>query len=133
MGVWCPLTCGTVRSVVPDWRRICDLACPGFGLPHGELVRDNLVREIELAAFILDREQGPSMPRCDVPAFDELANGRRQIEHPKQIRDGRAVLADGLSHLQLCQPELVDQTLVALGFLEGDQISALKILDERER
>ena len=103
-------------------RWIGDLAGARFDVAHGKLPSDDLLRELELAALILDGEQGAGMSRRDVPAFDKLAEaaGRPSTQ---RIRDARSILSDGLGNLGLSQAEFVDQALVALRLFEGVQVA----------
>src|SRR6478672_1804848 len=62
----------------------------------------------------------------------QISNRRRQLQHPKHIRDRRPILTYGFGDLLLCEAEFVGEPMVALPFFDWVEISALKIFDESQ-
>ncbi len=72
------------------------------------------------------------MPLGKIAGLDQLADRRRQVEEPQQIRHGRPVLADGPGDLGLLHSELLRQGLVPLGLFQWVQGLPLEVLDQRQ-
>jgi hypothetical protein len=97
------------------------------------LPSDDFMGQLGLLSYVLHCEQRAGMTGRDMSRCDHLANTGRKQQHAKQICDRRPIFPHRLGDLLLCQLELLDQALITLCLLEGIQIRALQILDERER
>ena len=59
-------------------------------------------------------------------------HGVGQGQKPQRVGDMAAALADGPRHVLLVVAEFLDQALIGLGLLQGLQVLALDILDQRQ-
>ena len=82
-----------------------------------------LVRQSENDLGVADRKP---------PVADELLNRRWQFQQPQCVRHHGAALADLAGDFLLGQLELPGELRVTVGFLEGVEIFALEIFDERQ-
>jgi hypothetical protein len=63
--------------------------------------------------------------------FDEVANGWLEFEKADRVGDCRAVLARALCYFLLSQSEFLDQAVEGVALLDGVQIFALEVFNER--
>ena len=73
------------------------------------------------------------MARRKRSVLERGAHRGRELEQPERVRDGRAVLADALGDVLLREREVVLEVAVRLRLLEGGEVAALHVLDEREQ
>ena len=66
-----------------------------------------------------------------LPVGHEPLHLGRELEQPQQIGHGRPALADPVGHLLLGQFEVLDQLLVGGRLLEGVEVVAVEVLDQR--
>ena len=102
-----------------------------LGFPHRQIAGDHVSRHAELFCLRRQREQRPGMAHRERAGRDVPAHFLGKLEQPQEIRDRRAILSDGLSDLFLCQQKLVGQTPVGERFIDGVQVFALDVFDER--
>src|SRR4029078_10234174 len=63
--------------------------------------------------------------------LNHLLHARWKLEQPERVRDRRALTSDLLRDLGLCQAEVLDQGEIGARLLDGVEILALDVLDER--
>ena len=126
--VWTSVAAGALA------RRGCVAAHPldhRFGLAHRQIARDHLARDLALAAFVRDGEQRARMAHRQAPARDFGAHFLRQLQQPHVVGDRRSILADRGGDFFLRHVEFAAQLLVRGGLIDGIQVFALDVLDER--
>jgi len=69
---------------------------------------------------------------CPAVSLPSSTAGGRKPEEADRVRDRRPILPDSLRDLLLRQPELILQLRERRRLLEGRQVAALNVLDERE-
>ena len=81
----------------------------------------------------LDAEQRAGVAHVELAALEHLAHQARQLEEPQQIRDRRARPADGVGCIGVREPEFLDEPVQRARLLDGVQVLALNVLDQRHR
>ena len=90
-----------------------------------------MVHRLEQGGDVVDGEQGARMAHRELSGSNAGAHLLGQTQQAKVIGDRRAVLADRDGNLLLRQSRLVAEPLVGLRFLDGIEVLALDVLDQR--
>ena len=72
------------------------------------------------------------MSHVELAVAQQLLDGRRELEQPQRVGDGGARASQRLGGFGVRHAELVDQAFQAGRFLEGIQVLALDVLDQRD-
>ena len=72
------------------------------------------------------------MTHVEPAALEHLADRARQLEQPQQIRDRHSRAADGVGGVGMREPEFLDEPVQRARLLDGVQVLALDVLDERD-
>jgi len=72
------------------------------------------------------------MPEGELPFLDERLDFVRETKEPQGISDRSSIAADAAGDLLLGQSQPFDEPLIGLGFLDGIEVFALDVLNERE-
>jgi hypothetical protein len=73
------------------------------------------------------------MAHCDMAVFEEGLDVFGKREQAQQVRNRRSILADRFGYLLMGECEFLLEAVIASRFLDCIQVSALEILDKRER
>jgi len=103
-----------------------------FGLSDIQAVPEDAVagQALLLGSGQGEEDLGVAYGEAALPEMPENFLGKAQ--EPEGVGDGDAAFADAGGDIFLAEVELVDQLLVALGFLDGVEVLPLEILDQRE-
>src|SRR5690606_41012789 len=103
-----------------------------FGLTDAEAAPDDLLGEVVHLRSVRHSEQSAGVPLGEL-TLDELgAHEIGQAQEAQRVGDGGAILADLLGERVLAVAVLLHQSIEGLRELDGVQILALDVLDERE-
>ena len=104
-----------------------------FRFAHREVLRHDIPRDAQLRGFVRETEDGAGVPHRERSGSQVLADFVGQPQQPDVVGNRRSIFADGIRDLFLGQAELVGETAVGLRLLDGIEIFALDVLDERRR
>ena len=85
---------------------------------------------IGFRAFAAEQSAGVTFRKF--AALDRLLNRIRQFQKAQMVGDRNAAFADALAHLLLCPPKLAHQARIGAGGLQGPDVLANQVLDQRE-
>ena len=103
-----------------------------FELPDGQLAARGLLRQVVAQLSIFDRQQRAAMARRDFAFFDPFEQRLFERKQADGIGDGGAVLPRSGSHFVLREVKFFHQAVECARLLDGIQILALNVFDERE-
>ena len=83
--------------------------------------------------FLLDRQQSARVTLGELALLDQRLHFVGQLQQTQQVGYRRTVSAHQAGDLGLGQLELLAQALITGGLVDGGQIVALQVLDERQR
>jgi len=112
-------------------RRTRDFATELLGLPHRELVAQRAVAQVVPALGIRHLQQSLSVAHGQSTPLHVLLNLARELEQSEVVGHARAILGDLAPDLLLGRAGLGEGS-VGVGELDGVEILALDILDDRE-
>ena len=98
-------------------------------LAHVEPVIDDLRRQ---HLRVVATDQRARMAGCQLALLHQSLHGDRQLQQPQRVGDMAAALADDLGELLLAVVEALDQLAIAGRLLDGVEIRALHVLDDRK-
>ena len=90
--------------------------------PHGQLLE-------QLA--ITQPGKGPGVAGGEQTVHDHLLDAIWEVEQPEAVGDSRSTPAHPDSHLMLGEAELIHQPMEGGGLLQGVQVIAMEVLDDR--
>ena len=83
--------------------------------------------------MLLYRQQRPGVTLGELAFLNQRLHLIRQLQQAKEVGDGRPVPSHQTGDLCLGKLELLAQTLVSGGLIDGRQVVALQVFDEGER
>ena len=101
-------------------------------LAHRQVLFDDLVEEAELEVRVGDADQGAGMSVGDEFLPDGDLHLGRELQKADVVGDGGPVLPDPFAQLLLGEVTLLQQPVVADGDLDGVEVLAVDVLDERQ-
>ena len=122
---------GTSRSDLGCWLGLAKPANELLGLADRQLLADD---GVEHAGLVFGRQSAkrPAVALGQTSVGDRGLDVRRQVQEAKRVRHGRTGAPDAVGDVVLAQPEAVHQLAIGVGRLEGIEVGALEVLDERE-
>src|SRR6516162_3478449 len=105
----------------------------GLGLAHRQTLARDQQRDLGLLASLAEAEQRAGVTHLEGALLEELAHLGRELQQAQEVRDTRARAADRLCDLLMRQAEFAHQALERARLLEGIEVLALNVLDERDR
>ena len=104
----------------------------GFGFPHRESFRGDPVGEFELVRR-RQSEKGAGVTHLQSAIDEHLPNSSGKLQQAQDVRNRASRTPDGIGCGLVRHPEVIDEPLDAGGFLDGVEVFALDVLDERHR
>jgi len=101
-----------------------------FRLPHRKAAQDDALCHALLPAPF-ERQQGARVAHLELAVEDHRLHRLLQIAQPEQVGGGGPRAADRLGGFLMGELELLDQPLHPIRLLEGVEILALDVLDQR--
>jgi hypothetical protein len=80
----------------------------------------------------IEAHEGFGMAKAELVGYNELQDLLRKFEETEEVGDRGAVFAGALRHLFLGESEFAGEALVGVGLLDGIEILALEVLDDRD-
>ena len=102
-------------------------------LPDRESLRDGFAGEVRDDAWIIETEQRAGVTDGEVPLVQHGEHHVGKLQEPERVRDRGPVAAHRFGDILLGQEEFGDQPLVAPRFVDGREVVALEVLDQRKR
>src|SRR5712691_8130657 len=103
-----------------------------LGGPHGPVVGQDLVAELELVRSRVEREEGARVAHRQSSRAEIGLDRLGQAKEAERIRDRGPVTTDSLRQLILSPAELVEEVPVGLGLLHRVQVLSEEIFDQGE-
>ena len=82
--------------------------------------------------MVAEAGQRPSMPGAERAIRDRLLDTRRRLKDTQRVGDRWARTSDALRHTLLRQSEGVHEVLEGARLLDGVEVGALDVLDQRD-
>ena len=104
---------------------------PLLDLSHRQSFFYRLIIQFQLQLGIIERQQGTGVAHVQGVVMQTQLYLGGQLQQPQEIGNGSALLADALAEPFLCELVLVDEFAEGECNLNGVQVLALDILDQR--
>ncbi len=103
-----------------------------LNLPNGQAAAGSALRQGDADCRIVNREQRAAVTGCDVPVLEEVLKRFLQLEQTQGVGHCCAVFAGAIGHVLLRQLEFTHKTLKGARLLNGVEVFALDVLNERD-
>ena len=124
------LVLGSGKSRTADFG-LCVARGESFHLANGHTPASDSARQREARLGIRNGEKGAGMAGGEAALFEQFLDWLFQLQQADGVGDGGAVFSSALGDLFLGEVEFVNQPLEGMRLLDGVQIFALEVFDER--